>query len=145
MKKKSAQEHVDRYAERFADELQPILHLDGITQNTDLLGAYTEAALRNLIRHGFQPLQVCRGGVLDYPQKKLAQADIIIWSPHPAPPIFNVEGFGLVPRSSVFGIMEVKKEQLQQCRYRARQVRIRLSAITVSEGPVFTIGDGPAT
>lgn len=69
----------------------------------------TEAALRNLIRRGFQPLQVCRGGVLDYPQKKLAQADIIIWSPHPAPPIFNIEGFGLVPRSSALGIIEVKK------------------------------------
>jgi hypothetical protein len=109
VKGRSAQEHVDRYAERFADELQPILHIDGITENTDLLGAYTEAALRNLIRRGYQPLQVCRGGVLDYPQERLAQTDIIIWSPHPAPPIFNIEGFGLVPRSSVFGILEVKK------------------------------------
>jgi hypothetical protein len=58
---------------------------------------------------GFQPLQVCRGGILDYPQKKLAQADVIIWSPHPAPPIFNIERFGLVPRSSAFGTVEVKK------------------------------------
>ncbi len=33
------QEHVDRYAERFADELQPILNIDGITENTDLLGS----------------------------------------------------------------------------------------------------------
>jgi hypothetical protein len=105
----SAQEHVNRYAERFADELQPILNIDGITENTDLLGAYTEAALRNVIRRGFQPMHVCQGGILDYPQEKLAQHDIIIWAPYPAPAIFDVEGFGIVPRSSAFGVMEVKK------------------------------------
>jgi hypothetical protein len=36
MNGKSAQEHVDRYAERFADELQPILHIDGVTRNGEL-------------------------------------------------------------------------------------------------------------
>ena len=61
----SAQEHVNRYAQLFADELQPILKIDGVTENTDLLGAYTEAVLRNLIRRGFQPMRVSRGGILN--------------------------------------------------------------------------------
>jgi hypothetical protein len=106
---RSAQEHVNRYAQLFADELQPILKIDGVTENTDLLGAYTEAVLRNLIRRGFQPMRVSRGGILDYPQKELNQQDVIVWAPYPAPAIFDVEGFGLVPRSSVFGVLEVKK------------------------------------
>ena len=106
---RSAQEHVNRYAQLFADELQPILRIDRVTENTDILGAYTEAVLRNLIRRGFQPMRVSRGGILDYPQRKLNQHDIIVWAPYPAPAIFDVEDFGLVPRSSVFGVLEVKK------------------------------------
>lgn len=105
----SPQEHVRRYAERFADELRPILNIDGITENTELLGDYTEAAVRRVIRRGFQPMHVCRGGILDYPQGRLAQYDVIVWAPHPAPAIFDVEDFGIVPRSSVFGLIEVKK------------------------------------
>ena len=103
----SAQEHVHRYAERFSDELQPILNIDGITENPDLLGSYTEAALRNVIRRALQPMHICRGGILDYPQGKIAQHDVFIWAPYPAPAIFDVEGFGIVPRSSAFGVMEV--------------------------------------
>jgi len=33
----------------------------------------------------------------------------VIWAPFPAPAIFDVEDFGIVPRSSAFGVMEVKK------------------------------------
>jgi hypothetical protein len=105
----TAQEAVNRYADRLADELRPILHIDSVTENTDLLGAYTEAALRSLIRRAFQPLRACRGGILDYPEEKLRQQDIILWAPYPAPAIFDVEDFGLVPRSSAFSVIEVKK------------------------------------
>jgi hypothetical protein len=48
--------------------------------------------------------------VLDHPlPAKLNQMDLIIWAPFPVPPIFEVDGFGLVPRSSAFGVIEVKK------------------------------------
>ena len=105
----TAQDAVYRYAERVADELQPILNIEGVTDNTQLLGAYTEAALRSLIRRTCQTMRVCRGGILDYPQEAIREEDIIIWAPHPAPAIFDVEGFGLVPRSSAFAVLEVKK------------------------------------
>jgi hypothetical protein len=39
----------------------------------------------------------------------LRQIDIIIWAPFPAPALFDVEGFGLVPKSSAFGVIEVKR------------------------------------
>ncbi len=53
-------------------------------------------------------MHVCRGGILDYPQEELRQHDVIVWAPHPGPAIFQVEDFGIVPRSSVFGVREGK-------------------------------------
>jgi hypothetical protein len=55
-------------------------------------------------------MRVSTGAVLDYPLPiLLRQIDIIIWAPFPAPALFDVEGFGLVPKSSAFGVIEVKK------------------------------------
>jgi hypothetical protein len=46
----------------------------------------------------------------DHPiPQKLRQVDVIIWAPYPVPAIFAVEGFGLVPRSSAFGVLEIKR------------------------------------
>jgi hypothetical protein len=55
-------------------------------------------------------MRICTGAVLDLPiPNPLRQIDIIIWAPYPAPAIFEVEGFGLVPKSSAFGVLEVKR------------------------------------
>jgi hypothetical protein len=91
-------------------ELELILTIKGVTRNTDLLGHYTEAALRRLTRRVVQPLRVSKGAVIDYPlPEKLKQIDLIVWAPFPAPSIFEVDDFGLVPRSSAFGLMEIKR------------------------------------
>jgi hypothetical protein len=48
--------------------------------------------------------------VLDHPTPvPLRQIDLIVWAPFPAPALFDVEGFGLVPKSSAFGVIEVKR------------------------------------
>jgi hypothetical protein len=54
---------------------------------------------------------VSTGAVIDYPVPpgEWRQIDIIIWAPFPAPATFDVERFGLVPRSSAFGVIEVKR------------------------------------
>ena len=97
-------------AKQFISELTPILDIKEVTSNTDLLGSYTEAAVRRLVRRSVEPMRVSRGAVLDFPiPDPLKQVDVIVWAPSPAPAIFDVEGFGLVPRSSVFGVLEVKK------------------------------------
>jgi hypothetical protein len=97
-------------ADDLVNSLTPILKIKEVTRNTDLLGSYTEAAVRSLVVRIVRPLNVCRGAVLDHPMpEKLRQIDVIIWMPYPAPAIFEVEGFGLVPRSSSFGVMEVKR------------------------------------
>jgi hypothetical protein len=38
----------------------------------------------------------------------LRQIDLIVWAPFPAPAFFDVED-GLVPKSSAFGVMEIKR------------------------------------
>jgi len=103
-------EYLDTVAAQLVNELQPILAIKGVTANTDLLGKYTEASVRSLVHRIVQPMRVSTGAVLDHPLPvPLRQIDIIIWAPFPAPALFDVEGFGLVPKSSAFGVIEVKR------------------------------------
>jgi hypothetical protein len=91
-------------------ELELILTVKEVTRNNDLLGDYAEAALRRLTRRVVDPLRVSKGAVIDYPMPEmLKQIDLIVWAPFPAPSVFEVDNFGLVPRSSAFGAMEIKR------------------------------------
>jgi hypothetical protein len=102
--------YLDTIANQLVSELRPILTIKGVTANTDLLGKYTEASIRNLVHRIVQPMRVCTGAVLDHPvPASLKQIDIIIWAPFPVPALFDVEGFGLVPKSSAFGVIEIKR------------------------------------
>lgn len=97
-------------AEQFVHELQPIVAIKKITSSPVLLGQYAEAAIMRLVRRCVEPMRICGGAVLDFPlPSDLRQIDTIIWAPHPAPALFDVEGFGLVPKSSAFGVMEIKR------------------------------------
>src|SRR5437867_3277174 len=103
-------EYLDTVAAQLVNELQPILSIKGVTANTDLLGKYTEASVRSLVHRIVHPMRVSTGAVLDHPLPvPLRQIDIIIWAPFPAPALFDVQGFGLVPKSSAFGVIEVKR------------------------------------
>lgn len=103
-------EYLATVANQFAAELRPVLDIKGVTANSALLGSYTEAAVTRLVRRIVSPMHVCTGAVLDYPLPAvLRQLDLVIWAPFPAPAVFEVEGFGLVPRSSAFGVIEVKR------------------------------------
>ncbi len=92
-------------------ELQLILNMKEVTQNTELLGSYTEALVRRLSRRVVHPLlRVSSGSVIDYPLPDvLPQIDVILWAPYPAPSVYEVDDFGLVPRSSAFGVVEIKR------------------------------------
>ena len=98
-------------AEPLTHELQLILNIKQVTQNTALLGSYTEALVRRLSRSVVHPfLRVSTGSVIDYPlADSLPQIDVILWAPHPAPSVYEVDDFGLVPRSSAFGLIEIKR------------------------------------
>jgi hypothetical protein len=98
-------------AEPLTHELQLILNMKEVTEDTDLLGGYTEALVRRLSRRVVYPLlRVSSGSVIDYPLPDLLpQIDVILWAPYPAPSVYEVDDFGLVPRSSAFGVVEIKR------------------------------------
>jgi hypothetical protein len=105
---------VDEYlagiAEQLVHELEPILKVKEVTTNSALLGTYTEAAVRRLAQRVVAPMRVSTGAVIDYPMPaQLRQIDAIFWAPFPAPGIFEINDFALVPRSSAFGLMEIKR------------------------------------
>jgi hypothetical protein len=105
---------VDEYlagiAEQLVHELEPILKVKQVTTNSTLLGTYTEAAVRRLSQRVVAPMRVSNGAVIDFPMpEKLRQMDAILWAPFPAPAIFEISDFALVPRSSAFGLMEIKR------------------------------------
>jgi hypothetical protein len=109
----TGQEFLHLLAEQFVSELQPNEAIRKFTTNSDVIGAYAEASLRQFVARVVAPLRVSTGAVVSEQlcsePGKVPQIDAIIWSPSPAPAVFNVGDFGLVPRSSCFGIMEIKR------------------------------------
>jgi hypothetical protein len=103
-------EYLSGIAQQLVHELEPILKVKEVTTNSALLGAYTEAAVRRLVNRAVAPMRVSTGAVIDYPMPaQLRQMDVILWAPFPAPGIFEINDFALVPRSSAFGLMEIKR------------------------------------
>jgi hypothetical protein len=106
----TVKEYLSGIAHQLVHELEPILQIKEVTRNSALLGSYTEAAVRRLIRRVVHPMRVSTGAVIDFPMPtKLEQIDVVVWAPFPAPGIFEIDDFALVPRSSAFGLMEIKR------------------------------------
>jgi len=102
--------HFQFMAQQLAHELHLVATMKEVTDSLPLLGAYAEAAVRRLVMRMVSPMRMCTGAILDFPPvAKLRQLDAIIWAPYPAPAILEGDGFGLVPRSSAFGVLEVKR------------------------------------
>ena len=100
-------------SEQLVEELRPTAAIDTFTTNPDVIGAFAEARVRDLVTRLATPLHVCTGAVIS-PElcrqpRQVPQIDTILWSPAPAPAAFAASGFGLVPRGSVFGILEIKR------------------------------------
>ena len=136
------EEYLSEIAEHIVSELQPILKIKAVTANTDLLGKYTEAAIRNLVIRIVQPMRVSTGAVLDYPLgNPLRQIDLIIWAPFPAPALFDVEGFGLVPKSSAFGVIEIKRSNYKGVDQKFEEFIADVRACRIVAEPRATIQD----
>jgi hypothetical protein len=105
----TAEEHVAEVARRLVGNLRDVVELRDWTTNTELLGAYAESMVRDLVRNIVSPLRVSTGTVVDYPVNRTApQLDVVIWAPFPAPALFASGEFAVVPRSSAFGALEIK-------------------------------------
>jgi hypothetical protein len=102
-------QYLAKLAKLYVIEMNPVIGIKGITTNPVLLGDYAEAAVKNLIRRMVHPMQISTGAIIDHPISKFKQRDIIIWAPFPAPALFDLEGFGIIPKSSAFGVVEIKR------------------------------------
>jgi len=106
----TARQHLEMIARNIAHELQPSIDLKSVAdRNAPILGYHAEAVVKRLIRRTVHPMRVSHGGVIDWPRKALRQTDVIVWNPHPAPALFEVDDFALVPRSNVFAVLEIKR------------------------------------
>ncbi|AXT54827.1 hypothetical protein D1815_03340 [Aquimarina sp. AD1] len=105
-------EYFEEYAENLGQSLRSVDSIMKFTKNTALIGQYTEKVVMEFIEKSILPLKLCTGGIISpesFQKDKLPQLDIIIYSSNPLPPIFKIYDFALVPKNSVFSIIEIKK------------------------------------
>jgi hypothetical protein len=128
-------------------ELRPPSDLKKFTRNTAVVGAYVEAAVRELVRRQVSPLHVASGAVIDQANipgdPALPQIDTIVWAPSPAPAVFQVGEFGLVPRSSSFGVLEIKASAYNRADLDRRLAKDFIQRVTADPTPqeIAQLGD----
>jgi hypothetical protein len=105
--------HQGLVATPLIEELKAIEGLKKFTTNPNVIGAHAEAIVRRLVGRVVAPLRVSTGAVISeelYAKPdSIPQLDTIIWQPCPAPALFEVGDFGLVPRGSSMAVMEIKR------------------------------------
>lgn len=109
----SSPKFLDLVATPLVEELKAIEALRRFTTNTDVIGAHAEAVVRRLVRRVVDPLRVSTGAVISEQlcaqPRSVPQLDTIIWQPCPAPALFEVGDFGVIPRGSSMAIIEIKR------------------------------------
>ncbi len=109
----TGEEFLRELAKQLSFELVPNESIRNFTTNSEIIGAYAEATVREFVRRMVEPLRVSTGAVIDEKlcsePAKVPQIDTMIWLPAPAPAVFCSGDFGLVPRGSCLGIMEIKR------------------------------------
>jgi hypothetical protein len=98
-------------APQIVAEIQTATEIRKFTNNTEIIGQYVETSVRQFSRKYLSPIRVSTGGVIDQNQTPggyIPQLDTIAWIPGPVAAVFEVGDFGLVPRSSCLGILEIK-------------------------------------
>jgi hypothetical protein len=102
---------LNQLAPQIVAEIQTAAEIKKFTSNTAIIGQYVEASVRQFIRKYLSPIRVSTGGVIDQDQTPggyISQLDTIAWIPGPVAAIFEIGDFGLVPRSSCLGVLEIK-------------------------------------
>jgi hypothetical protein len=101
------------YAEELVSELTPNARIKKFLTNTSVIGAYAENTVIRFVERMVDPLRVSTGAVISPETVErgdgIPQIDAIIWQPNPLPSIFTSGNFGLIPRQSVMGIIEIKR------------------------------------
>lgn len=106
-------EFFESYFNELTIEMQSNTTLKKFSNNTDVIGAYAENTVRLFISKFFNNNQLSTG-TLTHPRifsnpKDTKQLDVMIWKPNPLPPLFEKGNFAIIPSSSCFGVIEVKR------------------------------------
>ena len=105
--------YFEQYFEILGSGLKSVNDITKFTENSDVIGQYAENVLYDFLIKFIDPLKISSGSIISPEQfsktKNLPQIDAILWDANPLPPIFSIKDFSLVPRNSVFGVMEIKK------------------------------------
>lgn len=102
---------LSQLAPQIVAEVQTATEIKKFTNNPAIIGQYVETSVRRFIRGYLSPIRVSTGGVIDESQTPgdyIPQLDTIAWIPGPVAAVFQIEDFGLVPRSSCLGVLEIK-------------------------------------
>jgi len=108
-----AAEFLRMLATEFAHEIGQCDRLKAWTDNPALIGAHAEAVVRMFIARTVAPLRCLSGSIVweerCKPDHEWPELDVMLAWTGPAPTLFEVGGFGLVPRDSCVGVLEVKR------------------------------------
>jgi len=104
---------LDKLAHQLIHEIAPNNAIVTFADNSDVIGAFAEASVRQFVSKMVAPARVSTGAVISETlcrnPAEVPQIDTIIWTPTPLPAIFEVGDFALVPNTSVHGILEIKR------------------------------------
>ncbi len=110
---------LEQLAPHILAELKPPEDLKKFTRNSDVVGHYVEASVRQLVRRYLAPIRVCTGAVIDQAQspgsEKIPQLDTIAWIPGDAN---KIKGQKLRGVSVLHGHLGGQKQQVPPLRRR---------------------------
>ena len=104
-------EYFRDYAESLGANLNSVKSISKFTNNSSVIGQYVEKVVINFLQDMVVPINISTGTII-YPNadiKDSPQLDIILWDANPLPPIYRIDDFGVIPRNSVVGILEIKR------------------------------------
>jgi hypothetical protein len=136
--------YFETYFEHLGNNLKSVNDITKFTNNPDVIGQYAEMIVLDFLLKFISPLKATTGSVIspDSFNKKqmLPQVDLILWDSNPLPAIFDIQGFGLIPKNSVFGILEIKRTDYLsglkdiQKRYANRHLLLPIHEIKNADG-----------
>ena len=136
------------WAKTFATRLRELADFGDFSKNSAIIGAYTEELIRQEIQRAVAPLRTCTGSIIHeadlhatpIEKRKIPQIDVIIWSGHGLPPLFQQGNFALIPKSAARGIVEIKKTLTCSIDEFREQLRVRQRRLDYHQCQAFTLG-----
>ncbi|MFQ5779876.1 MAG: DUF6602 domain-containing protein [Nitrospiria bacterium] len=136
------------WARAFATRFWETACFRDFSKNPAVIGAYTEELVRQEIRRAVAPLRTSTGSIIHEAdldatpseKQKIPQIDVIIWSGHGLPPLFQQGNFALIPKSAARGIVEIKKSLKGSIDEFREQLRARQSRLDLHLCQAFTLG-----